>query len=334
MASNNRSDGNRTALPDSLAKEYLSAVLGSTSFNVFLVLIGMSVVMTFASDKFLSSSNLFSVARAFSFIAIMAIGQCLVIISGGVDLSVGSIFGLSGVVAAFVMGRLGMAIPSAILLGVGVGVLFGLFNALLITKARLPPFIATLGNLSVARGFCYVVTKGYPITGLPDSFLVFGQGYIGLIPNPVIILVILTVAFTFFLKRTVTGRRIFALGSNEEAARVSGINTVSLKFVVYALAGALAGFAGILSASRLGIGQPTAGISWELDSVAAVIIGGASLSGGTGSVIGAVLGAAIMGVLRNALVLLSVSAYWQQIVIGSVILLAVSVDQLRKHNNA
>lgn len=334
MALNNRSGEKGTGSPDSLAKEYLSEVLRSTSFNVFLVLIGMGVIMTIASDKFLTSNNLFSVARAFSFIAIMAIGQCLVIITGGVDLSVGSVFGLAGVVAAIVMGRLGMAVPIAILLGVGVGVLFGLFNAFLITQARLPPFIATLGNLSVARGFCYVVTRGYPITGLPESFLALGQGYIGIIPNPVTIMLILTAAFTFFLKRTVTGRRVFALGSNEEAARISGINTVNMKFIVYALAGALAGFAGILSASRLGLGQPTAGISWELDSVAAVIIGGASLSGGSGSVIGAVIGAAIMGVLRNALVLLSVSAYWQQIVIGSVILLAVSVDQLRKHNSA
>lgn len=334
MALNNRSGEKGTGSPDSVAKEYLSEVLRSTSFNVFLVLIGMGVIMTIASDKFLTSNNLFSVARAFSFIAIMAIGQCLVIITGGVDLSVGSVFGLAGVVAAIVMGRLGMAVPIAILLGVGVGVLFGLFNAFLITQARLPPFIATLGNLSVARGFCYVVTRGYPITGLPESFLALGQGYIGIIPNPATIMLILTAAFTFFLKRTVTGRRVFALGSNEEAARISGINTVNMKFIVYALAGALAGFAGILSASRLGLGQPTAGISWELDSVAAVIIGGASLSGGSGSVIGAVIGAAIMGVLRNALVLLSVSAYWQQIVIGSVILLAVSVDQLRKHNSA
>lgn len=312
-------------------KNIFLKVKKSSSFNIFIILLIMCAILSLATDNFLTSKNLFSVARAFSYIAIMAIGECIVIITAGVDLSIGSIFGLAGVISAMAMSQWGTGVFLGIIIGVLSGLLFGAFNGFLIIKAKLPPFIATLGTLSVARGLCYVFTKGYPITALPKSYLLLGQGYIGPVPVPVIIMIVLAVVFSIYLNKTVTGRRIFAIGGNEEAARISGINTSKIKLIVYSISGALAAFAGIITASRLGLGQPTAGISYELDAVAAVIIGGASLSGGVGTMSGTVFGAAIMGVLRNALVLLNVSAYWQQVVIGMVIILAVAADQLRKY---
>lgn len=312
------------------SESLLTRIKNSTIFNISLILLAMCVVMTFASDSFLTSRNIFSVARAFSYIAIMAMGECLVIITAGVDLSIGSVFGVAGVVATLGMTKWGLGIGPGIVLGVLIGIAFGLFNGFLITKNKLPPFIATLGNLSIARGLCYVLTKGYPVMNLPKNFLILGQGYIGPVPIPVILMLIVAIVLSIFLNKTVTGRRIFALGGNEEATRLSGVNITRLKLLVYSIAGALAGFAGIVTASRLGLGQPTAGFGYELDAVAAVIIGGASLAGGVGTMSGTIIGAAIMGVLRNALVLLNVSAYWQQMVIGIVIIVAVSVDQLRK----
>ncbi len=305
-------------------------IVGNQNFSIFCILLGMCVALAFASPKFLNSSNLFSVARAFSYIAIMAIGECMVIITGGIDLSIGSVFGLAGVISTMAMTKWGMGIVVSIFVGLAVAALVGLINGLMITKVKLPPFIATLGMLSIARGTCFVLTRGYPIIFLPEKFLVLGQGYFGIIPIPVILMLILILLFTILLKRTVFGRRVYALGGNEEATRVSGVNVDRLKLTVYCLSGTLAGFAGIITASRLGVGQAVAGTGYEMDAVAAVIIGGASLSGGRGTMSGMLIGAAIMGVLNNALVLLSVSAYWQQIVIGCVIIIAVTVDQLRK----
>ncbi len=303
----------------------------SASFNIFIILLAMSTLMYIVSPAFRSIDNLLSVMRAFSYIAIMAIGQCLVIITGGVDLSIGSTFGLSGVITAYCMSVFNLPILPSILFGLATGALIGLANGILIIKAKLPPFIATLGTLSVVRGLAYIITKGYPITKVHKGFLRLGQGYLLGIPIPIWCMFILAVIFSIFLSKTVTGRRIYALGGNEEATRISGINTNKIKILVYTLCGTLAGFAGIITASRLGLGQPTAGTGYELDAVAAVIIGGASLSGGEGTIVGAILGAAIMGVLRNALVLLSVNVHWQQFIIGLVILFAVAADQLRKH---
>ncbi|MDD3839924.1 MAG: ABC transporter permease [Clostridia bacterium] len=305
----------------------------SPSLNILIILIIMCIGMTLASDKFLTFDNLFSVSRAFSYIAILALGESLVIITAGIDLSIGSIFGFAGVIATLGMARWGIGILGGVLLGILIGIIFGLFNGFLVTKIKLPPFIATLGSLSIARGLCYVFTRGYPITNLPKAFLKLGQGHVGPVPVPVIIMIGVAILVHIFLNKTVTGRRIFAIGGNMEAARLSGINVERLLLFVYSICGALAAFAGIITASRLGLGQPTAGIGYELDAVAATVIGGASLSGGFASVPGTIFGAAIMGVLRNALVLLNVSAYWQQVVIGTVIIVAVSADQLRKNRS-
>lgn len=301
----------------------------SATFGVALILIGLCLILAITTRNFLTQSNLFSVMRAFSFIAIIAIGEAMIIISGGVDLSVGSVFGFGGLIGAMAMSNWGVPIPIGFLMGLAVGAAFGLANGLLITKVRMPPFIVTLGMLSVVRGLSYAVTSGYPIR-TPPAFNAFGQGYLGPIPLPVVYLVLLVILFSFFLKKTVIGRRIYAIGGNEEASKVSGIRVDRVKLVVYILAGTLAAFAGLTASARLGVSQSTAGLGYELDVVAAVIIGGASLSGGKGTILGAILGAAIMGVLRNGLVLLNVSAYWQQTVIGLVIIIAIAADQFRQ----
>ncbi len=305
----------------------------SSTFGVALILLALCVVLTLLTDRFLTQTNLFSVMRAFSFIAIIAIGECMVIISGGVDLSVGSIFGFSGLIAAIALNRWGWSIPAGIAVGMAVGTGFGMVNGGLITKLRIPPFIATLGMLSVVRGLAYAITSGYPVR-VPSEFNVLGQGYLGPVPYPVIYMAALALIFSVFLKKTVLGRRIYAIGGNEEASAISGIRVDRVKMLVYTLAGLLAGISGVISIARLGVAQSTAGLGWELDVVAAVIIGGASLSGGKGTILGAILGAAIMGVLRNGLVLLNVSPYWQQAVIGLVIIIAIAADQMRLRGDA
>jgi ribose transport system permease protein len=307
----------------------LRRVTKDDSFGILVILVVMSAVLAFASDQFLTQENLLSVFRQFSFIGIVAIGQCLVIITGGIDLSVGSIFAFAGVTSAFAMTKLGMGVPTGLAVGLASGLAFGLLNGLFVTRLRLPPFIATLGTLSIARGLSYALTSGFPLPNLPPAFKFIGQGYVGVVPVPVILLVALGVVFSLFLGNTILGRRIYATGSNEEAARVSGVNTRTVKMIVYGLSGTLAGFAGMATAARLGVAQSTAGAGYELDAIAAVIIGGASVTGGVGTVLGTIVGAAVMGVLRNGLILLSVSAYWQQTVVGVVVILAVTIDLVR-----
>lgn len=304
----------------------------SSVFGIIIILVFMFAVLSVTTSEFLTSDNLLSVFRQFSFIGIMAIGQVMVIVTGGIDLSVGSVFAFAGVTSAYAMAKLGLGVPVGLLIGVVSGLAFGLLNGVFITRLKLPPFIATLGTLSIARGLSYALTGGFPIPELPPAFKFIGQGYIGIIPFPVILLVLLGILFTFFLNRTVLGRRIYATGSNEEAARVSGVNTKAVKIIVYSLSGILAGVAGMATAARLGVAQSTAGSGYELDCIAAVIIGGTSVTGGVGTVFGALLGAAIMGVLKNGLILLSVSAYWQQTVIGAVIIIAVTFDLLRQRS--
>jgi len=305
-------------------------IIKSSSFNIFIVLLVMCAIMYIVSEPFRSIDNVLSIARNFSAYAITGIGVSLVIISGGIDLSLGSVYGFAGVIACMAMADLGWAALPSVLIGMAAGGLFGLFNGILVIKAKLPPFIATLGTMSIARSLCYILTEGYPVTDVQERFLFLGQGYIAGIPTPIWMMIIFAVIFAIFMNQTVTGRRVYALGGNEEATRISGINVNKIKLIVYTLCSLLAGFSGIMTASRLGIGQPTSGIGFEMDAIAAVIIGGASLSGGVGTVTGTILGAAIMGVLRNALVILSIKSHWQNLIIGFVIIIAVAADQLKK----
>ncbi|MCL6591556.1 MAG: ABC transporter permease [Firmicutes bacterium] len=299
------------------------------AFGIFMILLVLSGILWITCpETFPTSDNLFSVARQFSYIAITAIGELLVIITGGIDLSVGSIMGIGAVLTGFLMYHLHYPIHLAIIIGVIGGAFFGLLNSLFITKLKLPPFIATLGTLSIGRGLAYAITEGYTVP-VPPLYARLGQGYLGPIPYPVIYMVVIGILFAVFLGRTVIGRRIYALGGNEEAAKVSGINVSRLKIIVYMLAGALAAIGGIVCSARLGVAQSTLALGYELDVIAAVFIGGASTSGGSGTVLGTILGAAIMGIIRNGLVLLNVSPYWVQTAIGAVIIISIGFDRYR-----
>jgi ribose transport system permease protein len=307
-----------------------AATSGVKELNILLALIILCAVLAVLSPVFFTFDNLLGVARAFSLTAIAAIGQTMVIITGGIDLSAGSIIGLSSLSTGMLLAS-GWPSPAAILAGLAVGTAFGVCNGLLITRIGLPPFIATLGTLSIGRGLIYVITKGYPVTAPRDELLLqIGQGYLGRVPMPVVIMVVITIIATAFLGKTTLGRYIYAVGGNEEAARLAGINVNQVKMFVYTVSGFLSAVSGVILLSRLVSAQPSAGLGQELPVIAASIIGGTSLVGGEGTAFGAVLGAAIVGVLENGIVLLGINTYAQQVVTGAAILLAVGIDIWQK----
>jgi ribose transport system permease protein len=304
-------------------------VLGSSGPLVGLLL--LVTVLSFMSPFFLRIPNLFNVFQQISVIAILALGSTLVIISGGIDLSVGSVLALGGAVCAWAFVDQGLPLPFAIVLGLGIGAVVGLVNGLLITVGKLPPFIATLANLSVARGLALVITEGKPISGFPEWFRNIATfDLFGVVPLSVILVVLLYALGAAYLRYRPAGRAIYAIGGNEEVARLSGLHVGKAKLKLYTAAGVLSALGGLVLTARLNSIQPTAGAGAELDVIAAVVIGGASLSGGQGSVSGTLIGALIIGVLRNGLNLLNVSSFWQQVVIGAVIAIAVMTDTLRR----
>lgn len=298
-------------------------------FGTLLGLIGLSIVLWIMSPYFLTVSNLLNIAQQTSINAIIAVGMTFVIITAGIDLSVGSLVAFSGVVLASVL-QAGVPLPIAILVGLGVGLSCGMINGLLITLGRIPPFISTLGMMSVARGAALLYTKGRPVSGFSENFRYLATGEIFHIPVPVIIMGVVYIIAHFVLNRTKLGRYAYAIGGNEEAAILSGINVKLYKTMVYALCGMLSGLAALILTARLNSAQPIAGNMYELDAIAATVIGGTSLMGGEGTVLGTLIGALIMGVLRNGLNLLGVSSFIQQIVIGSVIIVAVLLDMALK----
>jgi ribose transport system permease protein len=307
-------------------------------FQSLLALVLMVVALSLASDQFLTISNLRNILLQISINLCLSIGMTLIILSGGIDLSVGSVLALAGAVAAgllkngLTLPRFGVVIQftvfGAIIGGIVVGLVLGWFNGFVITRFKLPPFVATLGMLSVARGLTMLWTGGFPITRLGDRFGFIGTRHIAGIPMPVWISVALVGAFVLLARQTTFGRHLYAVGGNERAAMLSGVNVGRLKVWVYTLGGGLAGIAGLLLTARLDSATPSAGIGYELDSIAAVVIGGTSFSGGRGSILGTVLGCLIIGVLNNGLVLLEVSPFWQQVIKGFVILAAVALDKM------
>ena len=304
----------------------LGSIAGRES-GVLVVLLVTFGALTLASDDFLTGNNLANLARQVSIFGILAIGQLMVILTGGIDLAVGSMLGLAGAVTAQLLVA-GMPIVPALLLGIVVGAVLGLINGLLVTKLKLPPFIATLGMLGIARGVVLVITDANTIQGLPDSFQTIANGSVVGIPNLLILFVVITAIASFVLKRTVFGRYVYAVGSNPEAARLAGVPVALVTTAVYAIAGLLAAVGGVLLTSRLGAGVPSAGTGFELQAIAACVIGGASLSGARGSAIGAACGALLIGVLNNGGNLLAVNSFYLQIAIGLLILVAVAFDQL------
>ncbi|OFY61895.1 MAG: ribose ABC transporter permease [Bacteroidetes bacterium RBG_13_42_15] len=309
-------------------------------FQSLIALLLMIIVLSFLSDKFMTTDNIWNVMRQISVNVCISVGMTLVILTGGIDLSVGSILAFSGVITAGLLKHgieleslntfVGFTMFGGLTAGIIVGSILGYVNGFVITRFNVPPFIATLAMLTMARGMTMLYTGGFPITGLGESFAYIGTGWFIRIPMPVWISAVIVVLAIILAGKTRTGRYIYAIGGNERASRLSGLNIRKIKIIVYTLAGALAAVGGIITTSRLDSAQPNAGISYELDSIAAVVIGGTSLSGGKGSVIGTVQGALIIGVLNNGLVLLNVSPFWQQVIKGLVILLAVIIDKLQR----
>ncbi|NPV53513.1 MAG: ribose ABC transporter permease [Firmicutes bacterium] len=294
-----------------------------------LGLIALCIIAGILSPVFFTVGNLMNVVLQVAIIAVIAAGSTFVILTGGIDLSVGSVLGLSAVLLAGVLRATGSTF-AGIITGLGVGAFLGLVNGLLISYGDVPPFCATLGTMAIARGLAFVYTRGMPISNFSDAFRFFGAGYLGAIPVPVIEAVVLFVICWFVLSQTATGRYIYALGSNEKAARLSGIKTDYYKTLVYVISGLLSGLAGIMFVGRINSAHPLAGQGYELDAIAAVVIGGTSLSGGSGRISGTFVGALIIGVIRNALNLVNVDPFWQGVVLGAVIIAAVLMDRRAK----
>jgi ribose transport system permease protein len=295
----------------------------------FLTLILLFIALTIATPHFLTPINLASVARQTAVINIMALGMTLVIITGGIDLSVGSILAIAGLFGTMAI-KSGQPIPLGIAIGIGAGVICGFLNGLMITQLRINPFIITLGTLEAYRGLALVASKGLPVHGITDAFSFLGNGALLGIPISLWVLAVCAIIMHFVLENTKLGRYSFAIGSNASAAYYAGVPIRFHLTAVYTIAGALTGLAGMIEASRLMTGQPTAGQGYELQAIAAVVIGGGSLQGGEGSVVGTLTGAFIIGLLSNGSDLLGVNPYWQQVIIGTVIIAAVGFDEFRK----
>ncbi|WP_028666831.1 ABC transporter permease [Runella zeae] len=308
-----------------------------------IALFVLCMVIGLLSDKFFTVSNFWNVLRQISVNICISTGMTLVVLMAGIDLSVGSVLALSGAVTAGLYKSgiefptqnlfVGFTLLGGILAGIVVGGLLGFFNGVAITRFKVPPFVATLAMLTVARGLTMLWTQGFPISGLGKDFAFLGTGWFLGVPVPVWISALVVVLAILLSNKTKIGRYIYAIGGNENAARLSGININRVKVIVYTLAGVLAAVGGLMVTSRLDSAQPNAGTGYELDSIAAVVIGGTSLSGGKGSIGGTVLGAIIIGVLNNGLVLLNVSPFWQQVVKGLVILIAVVIDKANTKNH-
>jgi ribose/xylose/arabinose/galactoside ABC-type transport system permease subunit len=303
-------------------------------FGTLVGLLALCAVLWILTPHFLTISNLLNVAQQTSINAIVAVGMTFVILSGGIDLSVGSIVAVSGVALGFAL-QADQPLVVALAAALAVGLLCGQINGILIDRGGLPPFIVTLGMMSMARGAALVVTEGRPISGFDEGFRALATATIAYVPAPIVIMVVVYVLGHLVLTRTTFGRYVYAIGGNEEATRLSGVRVHLHKPAIYAVSGLTSAVAAILLTARLNSAQPIAGMMYELDAIAATVIGGTSLMGGEGSLAGTLIGALIMGVLRNGLNLLGVSSFLQQIVIGGVIVGAVLIDTvLKRHQRA
>ncbi|MBP6736172.1 MAG: ABC transporter permease [Rhodobacteraceae bacterium] len=325
-----------TALP--AAKPRLLAGGAQQKILAFASLIVLLVFFSLASPNFLQTANILAILQATSVNGVLAIAATLVIITGGIDLSVGTLMTFTAVVAGVVLTFLGLAMPFGIVAAIAAGAACGFFSGSLIARMKIPPFIATLGMMLILKGLSLVISGTKPIyfNDTPSFPLLSTGSLIGAVvpglpvPNGVVILFVLALAISWVLNRTTLGRYCFALGSNEEAVRLSGVNADGWKVAIYALAGGICGIAGLLIASRLNSAQPALGLGYELDAIAAVVIGGTSLAGGRGSILGTIIGALIMSVLLNGLRILSVAQEWQTVVTGVIIIAAVYADMLRR----
>ena len=302
-----------------------------SELTTVIALIILMAVITIINSNFLTANNLLNLLLQVTSNALIAFGMTFVILTGGIDLSVGSILALSSALTAGLLGS-GMPVTLAILISLILGCILGMMNGLLISYGKLAPFIVTLATMTIFRGATLVYTNGNPITkGLSDTFLFqfLGQGYIVGIPFPVIIMFIVFIVLYDLLHKTAFGKSVYAIGGNEKAAYISGVKLNKVKIIIYSISGIMASISGLIITSRLSSAQPTAGASYEMDAIAAVVLGGTSLSGGKGRILGTLIGALIIGVLNNGLNIIGVSAFWQQVVKGVVILIAVLIDRFK-----
>lgn len=304
-------------------KDNIGIIIALFAMCIFLV------IFPTTRTTFMTPKNVFNILRQNASNLFLATGMTMVIILGGIDLSVGSVIALSGCVAAGCVVNLGLSEVVGFLAAIAIGAVVGMFNGFVICKTDIPPFIVTLASMNITKGIALVYTQGAPIRCMTDTFKFPGAGYVGPIPTPVVLMVIVFIIAAMIVNRTKLGRHIYAVGGNAQAARFSGINVQKVKFIVYTYTGIMAGIAGVVVASRLYSGQPTAGDGAEMDAIAAVVVGGTSMSGGSGRLGGTLIGVLIIGVLNNGLNLMGVDSNWQYIVKGLVILLAVYVDFIR-----
>ena len=301
-------------------------------YGLILILLLAVIVLSIVSDTFLTFTNIMNVLRQVSINGILAVGMTLVILTGGIDLSIGSLMAVSAVVAASIVSESPSAAVVALIAGMLASGVLGGVSGTMSSRLNVAPFVATLAMMTIARGIALIYTNGRPIVVDSAAFKFLGQGYLGPVPFPVVVFVLVTALVGIVLYMTKFGRYIFAVGGNENAARISGIRVGRVKIGVYVINGVLSGLAGALLASRISSGQPNSGLGYELDAIAAVVIGGTSLFGGRGSLLGTIVGVLIIGVINNGLNLLDVSSYWQQIIKGVIIAGAVILDQRAKKN--
>ena len=306
----------------------LAALKRSTLFYPLIGLIVVCAVMMIASSSFLSAANLENVLRQVSINAIIAVGMTCVILTGGIDLSVGSVMALSGTLAAGLMVA-GMNAVAALAIGIAVGLGFGVANGVFVAFAGMPPIIVTLATMGIARGLALIYTGGYPIDNLPDWISAFGSGKVFGIQAPVLIMLVVYALAWLLLERMPFGRYVYAIGGNEQATRLSGVRVLRVKLIVYTISGFTSAIAAIVLTGRLMSGQPNAGVGFELDAIAAVVMGGTSISGGRGSIVGTLVGALLLGVLNNGLNIVGVNPYVQNVIKGGIILLAIYISRDR-----
>jgi inositol transport system permease protein len=323
---------NPISSPVSTMKEYSNKSIWKekvapfmSKYGILFILLAMIIVMSFMSDTFLKTQNILNIVRQISFIGIVAMGVTIVIITTGIDLSSGSVIALTSVLVASVA-HPGDSLIGALALGAGIGIACGAINGIITAKGKIPPFIATLGMMTAARGLALLFSDGRPVPNLSESFMFLGKGVIAGIPVPIIIFILIGIISHILLSKTKFGKYTYAIGGNEHAAKICGINVDRHLIFIYMYAGLLSAIAGIMLTARISVGQPSMGVSFELDAIAAAVIGGTSLSGGVGTIPGTIIGALIIGVLNNSLDLLGVSSYWQQILKGAIIVTAVLID--------
>ncbi|MDR1898844.1 MAG: ABC transporter permease [Treponema sp.] len=298
---------------------------------VWIMLAGLVLIFSLFVPNFASSGNFITILRQVSNIGILAVGMTFVLIAGGIDLSIGAMIPLTGVAAAFFMVNYALPPTAAILLALCIGLFVGLVNGVFITYTRMPPLIMTLGMGYACRGLAFIITDGYPVYGLPPSVRIIGQGYIlKVVPVCVLIMILIIAIGAIIMNKTHLGRQFYAIGGNEEAARLSGINVTRIRIVAYAICGLLASVSGVVMMSRINSGQPLSGVNMEMDALIACVVGGVSVMGGEGKATGMIGGMLVMGVLANALAVAGTSDYFQQVVKGGVLAIVVAVDSLSR----